>query len=180
MDHVEFAGEIGPAIFDFRGKRFVGWRGAAADGGDEKIRQSQPVFAIDRLRLIRETRAIQAIVEKIARAVAGEHSAGAIAAVSGRREADDEQSRCRIAEAGTRLSPIVFVAKGATPRLRHLLAVTDQARAFAAADDAFLEYAERFALAGSFHRTAAYRKTRRRDGIRAAIFGTLRRREGWS
>jgi len=52
--------------------------------------------------LVREAGAIERGVEEIAGAVAGEHPAGTVAAVRGRRETDDQHARARVAEAGQR------------------------------------------------------------------------------
>ena len=49
-------------------------------------------------------------VEPLARAVAGEHPPGAVGAVGGRGEADDQDPRRRVAEAADRPRPVVLAA----------------------------------------------------------------------
>src|SRR5688572_18986846 len=76
--------------------------------------------------------------QKIARAagaVAGEDAAGAIGAMRRRREADDEQARARIAEAGDGAAPVRFVTKGAPLFARDAGAVLTQPRTAIARHD---------------------------------------------
>src|SRR3990172_8766560 len=77
--------------------------------------------------------------EGVSAAIAGEHPSGPIAAVCGRGQPQDEQSRSPVAEAGQRLAPVVPVPVGLALLARHLLAPLNQTRAAAAGDDLALE-----------------------------------------
>lgn len=99
--------------------------------------------------LIRKTRFVQRAKEPIATAVAGKHAAGAIAAVRRRRQADNQQPRLGIAEAGDGLAPIFIFGKAFHFFARHLLAPGDEPRASRAGDDLLLERKKCF-----FHRFA--------------------------
>src|SRR5205809_4851060 len=57
------------------------------------IRQAQAVVLVRGGPLVGETGAVEGGVEEISRAVAGEHPAGAVAAVSRRRQAHEKQDR---------------------------------------------------------------------------------------
>ena len=96
----------------FRRWLVVGRR-AAHGGGDERVAQPQAVVRMLRRRDVRETGAVQRGHQEIAGAagaVAGEDAAGAIRAVSRRREADDQQPRARVAETGNGFAPVDLVA----------------------------------------------------------------------
>ena len=86
-------------------------------------------------RLVGVAGAVQGGVEPVARAVAGEHAAGAVGAVGGRREADDRQPRRRIAEAVQRPRPVVLALEAARRVGGARLAPLDQARAAPAGVD---------------------------------------------
>ena len=67
-----------------------------------------------RRRDVGEAGAVQRRHQEVARAagaVAGEHAPGAVGAVRGRRERDQQHARARIAEPGHRLAPVDLVAK---------------------------------------------------------------------
>jgi hypothetical protein len=67
-----------PAIRKLRRQGLVGGRRAAQSRGHISILQRQSVSAILRSGLIRKSRAIQRLVQKIARPIAGEHASRAI------------------------------------------------------------------------------------------------------
>ena len=96
-----------------------------------------------RHRLIREAAFIQLPVEEITGAVTGKNPAGAIAAVRRGRQANHQQPRAQIAEAGHRLAPIVPVAKRAALHARHLFAMPHQSRTLPARHDSLVQNGER-------------------------------------
>ena len=101
---------------DFLRRRLVVRRRAPDRGGDERVAQGQAVVRMVRRRDVGEAGAVQRGHQEVAGsadAVAGEDAAGAVGAVRRRREADDQQPRPRIAEAGDRLAPVGVVAIGA-------------------------------------------------------------------
>src|SRR5580658_7673979 len=101
------------------------------------------------MRLIGEAGAMKRFVEKIARAVAREHPAGAVGAMGGGGQAENQQLRVRVAEAGDGLAPVVPVAVGEALFGGDRFAIFDEARAFAARDDLAVEPIE---LAGGGQR----------------------------
>ena len=67
--------------------------------------------------------------QPIARAIAGEHPPGAVGAVGRRRQAEHQDPRLRIAEAGDRPTPVHLVAERRPLLDGDLLAPRDQPRA---------------------------------------------------
>ena len=80
--------------------------------------------------------------QEVAGPVAGEDAAGAVAAVRGRREPDDQHAGARIAEAGHRPPPVLLVAERRSLLARDLLAPGDEPRARPARDDLAVERGE--------------------------------------
>src|SRR6266540_2290769 len=117
---------VGPLL----GERLVVGRRALDRRGDVAVPQLQPVVAGDRGGLVGEAGAPQ----RGEQPVAGEDAAGAVAAVGGGRQAEDEQARGGVAEAGHRPAPVVPVPEGGALLPGDLLAPGDQARAPAALD----------------------------------------------
>ena len=130
------------AVGEFRGRRFVVRRRAAADGGDQDIAQLHTVVAAARAGLRGESRLIEHGIEEVARAVAGEGPSGAVRPMRARREPQDQDACRGIAEAGHRPSPVGLVAIGAPTLLGNVGAIGAQARAALADDDAFVECVE--------------------------------------
>ena len=95
----------GPAGVALVGGRLVGRRRAAHRRGDPRAGEAQPVVAGGARRLVGEAGAVEGGVEEVARAVAGEHPAGAVGAVGGRGQADDHDPGVGIAEARARAGP---------------------------------------------------------------------------
>src|SRR6266511_2127282 len=121
---------VGPLL----GERLVVGRRALDRRGDVAVPQLQPVVAGDRGGLVGEAGAPQRGEQPVAGAVAGKDAAGAVAAVGGGRQAEDEQARGGVAEAGHRPAPVVPVPEGGALLPGDLLAPGDQARAPAALD----------------------------------------------
>ena len=83
---------------------------------DVRVIKSEAVVDVTRRGDVGEARAMQRRHQEVAGAavaIAGEHAAGAIGAMRRGREADEQQTRRRIAEAGHRPAPIGVVAVGA-------------------------------------------------------------------
>jgi len=139
LEDFQFAQEIAAAIREFGRKRFVGGRSTADRGGDVSVFQLEAVVAADGSGLIGKAGLVESGIEKIAGAVAGEDAAGAIAAVGGGGEAENQELRVGIAEAGDGFAPVGPIAKGAAFFLRDFFTVNDEARAFAAGDDFFVQ-----------------------------------------
>ena len=139
LEDFQFAQEIAAAIREFGRKRFVGGRSTADRGGDVGVFQLEAVVASDGSGLIGEAGFVEGVEKKIAGAVAGEDAAGAIAAVGSGGEPENEELRKRIAETGDGFAPVGPIAKGAAFFLRDFFTVNDEARAFAAGDDFFVQ-----------------------------------------
>src|SRR5688572_5472453 len=66
-----------------------------------------------RVRVECKSCAMKCCIQPITATITGEHSPGAIAAVSGRRKPDNQQSRLRIAECRQGFCPIVLASESA-------------------------------------------------------------------
>lgn len=104
----------------------IGWN-AARRGSDIGVRKRQTIFPRRTVRLIRETRFEQRSIEKFTRAVAGEDSAGAVAAVRSRRETNNQQAGRGIPESRNRPAPIFLPPIGAPLYSADLFAMSDEA-----------------------------------------------------
>ena len=97
--------------------------------------QLEPVADVRRRRLVGQPDAVHGGEQEVAAAVAGEDPPGAVGAVGGRGQAEHDDARRRVAEAGHRPAPVGLVAVGGPALDGDLLAPRDQARTGAAADD---------------------------------------------
>ena len=110
---VELGAGPGQAGVALVGRRRVRRRRAAHGGADPQRRA-----AAARRRAWRETGWLakpvrcSAANEEVARAVAGEHPAGAVGAVRGRRQAEQQHARVRVAEARQRAAPVGLAGEG--------------------------------------------------------------------
>ncbi len=140
-ERVEFRVEVREAVGDLLACRLVVGRRAADRGRDEGVLQCQPVVWSLGRRDVGEARAMQRGHQEIARApdaVAGEHTAGTVCAMSGRGEAENQQSRPRIAEPRHRPYPVRVVAIRPPLLSSDPLAIVTQPRAFLAGYDRLL------------------------------------------
>ena len=142
LEDFQFAEEIVAAIREFGGERLIGGRSAADGGGDVGVFQLEAVVAANGSGLIGEARSVERGEEKIAGAVSSENAAGAVAAVGGGSEAENEELGMRVAETGDGLAPVGPIAKGSAFFLGDFFAVNDEARALAAGDDFFVQDTE--------------------------------------
>ena len=131
----QLALEERPAAIALVDRRLVGRRRASHGGRDVGPVQLQPVVAVRARRLVGEAGAVHRPEQPVARAIAGEHAPGPVAAVGRRREADDEDLRGRVAEARHRAAPVVLVGVGRPLLGRHLLPPGHQPRAGPARHD---------------------------------------------
>src|SRR5581483_7931946 len=86
---------------------------------------------------------VQRAEEPVAGALAGEHPPGAVAAVGGGRQPDDDDRCTRIAETGHGPAPVLLVCIRGALVDRHLLAPRPEPRAGAACDDLGGQLSER-------------------------------------
>src|SRR6266536_3445593 len=123
------------AVVPLSGERLV-VRGCALDrGGDVAVDEGQAVVAGDRGGLVGEAGAPEGGEQPVA---------GAVAAVGGGGQAEDEQPGVGIAEAGDGTPPILLVTEGGALLAGHALAPVDQARAAPALDHLPVEPLELF------------------------------------
>src|SRR5215211_8203395 len=135
VEEGELGGQPGGAGVALGGEGLVVGRGAFDRGGDVAAAEGEAVVAGHRGRLVGEAGAVEAGEQPVAGAVASEDAAGAVAAVGGRGQADDEQAGRRVAEAGDRAAPVLLVAEGGPLLPGHLLPPGDQPGATAAVGD---------------------------------------------
>ena len=126
---VEIIAQPRAAVGHFVAARLVAGRHAAGGGGDPQAVEPQPVGPVDTFGRAGQTGAPQRRVEKRARGVAGEHAAGAVAAVGAGREPQQQQAGGGVAEARHRAAPVALLAVAAPLLAGDPLAVLDQARA---------------------------------------------------
>ena len=98
-EQIELLNEVRPAARKFNPARFIIRRRAPDGGGNVAIREFQTVISMNGVGLIGKTGSVERSVEPVATAIACEYSAGSIASVGRRREADNQKTRIRIAEA---------------------------------------------------------------------------------
>src|SRR4029079_14677784 len=126
--------------------------------------QREPVVARDASRLVRQPGPVQRRVEEVSRPVAGEDPSGPVPTVRRRSEADDRQTRLRIAPPRQRPRPVGPLAEGPALHPRHLLAPAHQPRAGDARGDAALESRERREGRGDARGVADPARGRNRGG----------------
>src|SRR5215467_14014776 len=101
----QLGGQVAAAAGDLVGRRLVVGRGAAGGGDDVGVAQGEAVVGALRGRDVGEALGVEGGEEEVARAVAGEDAAGAVGAVRGGGQADQQQARVGVAEAGDGLAP---------------------------------------------------------------------------
>src|SRR5207253_1439340 len=94
--------QISRAIRQFVRQGFVSGWGAAKTRGNQGIVQLKPIVPAHRHRLVRKSGAKQGPEQPIATAVASEHPACSVSAVSRRSEAENQQRGIGVAEIGQR------------------------------------------------------------------------------
>src|SRR5215207_3312841 len=126
VEQGELGGQPGGAVVALGGERPVVGRGALDRGGDVAAAEGEAVVGRHRGRLVGEAGTVQAGEQPVAGAVAGEDPAGAVAAVGGRGQPEDQQRGRRVAESGDGPAPVLLVAEGGPLLPGHLLPPGDQ------------------------------------------------------
>jgi hypothetical protein len=148
--------EIRTAVRKLRGQRLVRGRRAANSSNDIGIFQREPVAAMRRSRLVRESSAKQRVKQEISRAIARKHPPGAVPSMRRGRESKDQQLRVRVAESRHRFAPVFTVPERQPLFTRHSFAVFHQPRTLPASDDFFVQHPKRahqFSLEENYHET---------------------------
>ena len=132
----DLVGQMNGAVANLLRCGFVAGWGATDDGGDPGVAQPEAIVARGGLGVGGEAERMQDGVQEVARAVAGERTAGAVGAVGAGGESKDEDAGARVAEAGDGTRPVGLVEVGAAAGLANGGAIGAQAGAKLAADDA--------------------------------------------
>ena len=140
--------EIRLAVAELRRRGSVPWRGASHGRGNVAIAQPEAVGLRDRGGLIRESVPVEGAKQPVAAPISREDAAGPIPSMRRRGKADDEEPGARISEAGDGPPPVLPIPERGPLRSGDLLAVSDQARAAAAADDLGRDAFQGIATAG--------------------------------
>lgn len=139
FEEAEFAFEEGLAGADLVGVGLVVGRGAADGGGDPGVVEGEAVGTVSGGGLVGEAGFVEGAEEEVAGAVAGEDAAGAVGAVGSGGEAEDEDARGGVAEAGDGAAPIGLGLVGAALDFGDVLAVLAQAGTEVAGGDVVSE-----------------------------------------
>ena len=145
------------------GRGLVLRRGAAHGGDDPGAAQLEAVVEVGRGRLVGQADAVQRGEQPVAGAVTGEDPPGAVGAVGGRRQADDQHARVGGAPAGDRAAPVRLPGVRRPLLARHLLAPAHQPWARPALADPLVDLGQRGARGQPGH---AARRARDRNGHR--------------
>src|SRR3954471_23853488 len=105
---------------------------------------------MNRGRLVGKSGRVQSLIQPVTTAVASEDPAGAIPAVCGRGEANNQEPSLRIAKAGHRLPPVIPLAITLDLLARDLPAMGNEARTEGEANDPTLKPGKR----GGTHKIA--------------------------
>ena len=125
-------GDAGGALL--RGRLVL--RRRAADGGrDVGVAETKSVVERDRGRLVGQTGPEEGGEEPVTGAVAGEDPSGAVAAVGGRGQTDDQDPGRRVTETGDGTTPVDLVGEGGPPFVGHQFAPGHQPGTEPAGDD---------------------------------------------
>jgi hypothetical protein len=126
---VQLAAQPGSAGVALADGRLVVRRGAVHGHGDAHAAKFQAVVPVRRCGLVGQTDRMQRGIERVARGVAGERAAGAVATVCGRGESHDRQRRVGRAEAEDGPGPVIPCAERLPLLGGDLFAPCDQTRA---------------------------------------------------
>ncbi len=112
-------------------------------GGDAAVGEDQPVVPSEGVGPVGPAVAVERLVQPAPARVAGEELAGAVGAVRGGRQADDQQARPLVAQAGDGSSPVLLAGKLALPDPSDRTTVCAEARTSFTFDDGLRERGER-------------------------------------
>ena len=132
---LDFSGEMLGAVADLLGEGLVAGRGAADDGGDPGVAETEAVVAGDGAGFGGEAEVVEDGVHEVAGAVSGEGAAGAVGTVGAGGESKDEDAGFGIAEAGDGAGPVGLVLVGAAAGFADAAAVVAQTGAAFAGGD---------------------------------------------
>ena len=131
----QFLNQIAAAALKLDQARLIGRRRTANRGRNKTILKFLTIHAIIRVGVECKSRAMKCCIQPITATIAGKHSPGAIAAVSGRCQPDDQQPRLTVAECCKRFGPIVLAHESARRINRTGFAPANQPWTSAATDN---------------------------------------------
>ena len=140
--------EIRLAVAELRRRGSVPRWSTSHCGGNVAIAQPEAVGLRDRGGLIRESVPVEGPKQPLAAPISREDAAGPIPSMRRRGKADDDEPGARVSEAGDGPPPVLPIPERGPLRSGDLLAVSDQARAAAAADDLGRDAFQGIATAG--------------------------------
>ena len=141
---LQFALQISPAIQNLVRQGFIRRRRATHGSGNVCALQPQPIVAAQGSGLIRKSRFVQRLVQKIPRTIPSEYAACAVPTMGRGRQSQNEQFRTGISEARHRSSPIRPLPVGSPFLARHFFTVLHQSRTFPAGANFFADRSQRF------------------------------------
>lgn len=124
---LQFAVQIGAAVEQFGGERFVVGRRAVRGGGDVAVDQFQTIVFEKRGGLAAKSGFEHRAKQPIATSITGEHSPGAVGAVRGGRQTNDEKTRVLLSKRRHSPAPITLVLKAERRILGRRFAPRDEA-----------------------------------------------------
>ena len=139
FEEFEFLFEVGAAVGNFFRKGLVAGRSAVNGAGDPGVCELEAVVFTGAGWLVGEAGVAEGLEKEIAGTVTGEDAAGAVGAVCGGGETDDDEARVGVTERGDGAAPVVFIAVGAALDAGDGLAVLAEAGAAVAGDNLALE-----------------------------------------
>jgi hypothetical protein len=148
--------KVRTAIQKLGTQRLIRRRRATNSRNDVSILQCETVVALRRCRLVRESRAVQRLKQKISRAIPGKHASGAISAMRCGRKTQNQQFCVRVAESRHRFSPVFAAPKREPLFTRHSFAVFHQPRTLPAPDNFLVQHSKpvhRFSPLENYHET---------------------------
>lgn len=134
-ESLDFIGEVGAAVADLLRLGLVAGWGAANDGGDPGVTEFKAVVAGDGAGFAGEAELMEDGIHEVARAIAGEGTAGAVGSVSSWGETEDEDAGAGVTEAGDGASPVGLVLVRAALGFADAAAVVAQPGATLTGDD---------------------------------------------
>jgi hypothetical protein len=137
-ESLDFIGKMGGAVTNLLWERLVSGRSAADYGADPCVAELETVIAGDGVGFGGEAKLVEDGIHEVARAVAGEGTASSVGSVGSGSEAEDEDSRAGVAEAGDGASPVGLVLVGAAFGFADTLAVGTKAGAAIAGNDCLM------------------------------------------
>src|SRR6185295_10460622 len=135
LEPLQFFQQIRPAVRKLGRQRLVVWRSTMDGRSHITIHQPETVLGIHRLRLIRKAKSMKCPIQPIAGAIARKDAAGAVPAMCGRRQSNDQQPRFELSQTGNGLSPVFPIAKATDFVARNLFAIMRQPLASPAFDN---------------------------------------------